>query len=124
MLAFFDCPTPAASCAAALDAARRALDRLHRFTSADAELRAGVALHYGAVSYGNIGSGTRLDFTLIGPDVNLVSRIQTACAVSGKTLLMSDRFAALLDGRTMRSVGRYDLKGFEEPVELFTLEPM
>ena len=124
VLAFFHCPTPAASCAAALDAAQRILDELHRFTTADAELRAGIALHYGAVSYGNIGSGTRLDFTLIGRDVNLVSRIQTACALTGERLLVSSRFADLLDGIATRSVGQYDLKGFDEPVELFTPQPM
>lgn len=66
----------------------------------------------------------RARFTLIGPDVNLVSRIQTACARSGERLLMSDRFVGLLDGRTTRSVGRYGLKGFDQLVELFTLEPM
>jgi adenylate cyclase len=82
VLAFFHGPTPPASCTAALDAALLALDGLHRLTSEGAVLRAGIALHYGAVSYGNIGSGTRLEFTLIGRDVNLVSRIQTVCARS------------------------------------------
>jgi len=96
---------------------------LHRLTRADAELRAGVALHYGAVSYGNIGSGVRLDFTLIGPDVNLVSRIETACARTGEELLVSSRFAGLLDPSGTRSVGQYELKGFDAPVELFTLRP-
>jgi adenylate cyclase len=124
VLAFFHCPTPAASCAAALDAAQRALNELRRLTPRDAdELRAGVALHYGVVSYGNIGAGARLDFTLIGRDVNLVSRIETACALSGEKLLMSGRFAGLLDGIATRPVGRYALKGFDEPVELFTLRP-
>ncbi|MDB5524710.1 MAG: adenylate/guanylate cyclase protein [Rhizobium sp.] len=46
----------------------------------DVEIAAGIALHYGSVSYGNIGSGKRLDFTLIGPDVNMVSRIQGKCS--------------------------------------------
>jgi adenylate cyclase len=123
VLAFFHGPAPSASCAAALGAAQQALDRLHRLTTADAELRAGVALHYGAVSYGNIGSGARLDFTLIGPDVNLVSRIETACARTGEELLVSSRFAGLLDRSGTRSVGQYELKGFDAPVELFTLRP-
>jgi adenylate cyclase len=44
---------------------------------------------YGKVSYGNIGSGIRLDFTVIGRDVNPVSRIRNTCALSGRSPLMS-----------------------------------
>jgi len=80
--------------------------KLHRFISPDAKLRRNSP-GYGAVSYGNIGSGTRLGFTLIRRDVNLVSRIQTACAVPWQTLLLSS-FAGLLDGSEARPVGRYD----------------
>jgi hypothetical protein len=95
--------------------------KLHRFISPDAKLRRNSP-GYGAVSYGNIGSGTRLGFTLIRRDVNLVSRIQTACAVPWQTLLLSS-FAGLLDGSEARPVGRYDPKAFDKPVELFTLRP-
>jgi adenylate cyclase len=119
VLAFFHRPSPGDACAAALEAGRAALEGLRGCAPPDAELRAGIALHYGAVSYGNIGSGTRLDFTLIGSDVNLVSRIQTACGRIGEPMLMSLRFAALLHSVKTRSVGRHELKGFSEPVELF-----
>ena len=83
-------------------------------------LLAGVALHHGEVAYGNIGSEGRLDFTVIGRDVNLVSRIQTVCATTGRPLLMSSQFAATLGERRSRSIGRHPLKGFSEPIELFT----
>jgi adenylate cyclase len=121
VLAYFSCGTPGVSSIAALSAARCMLAKLARPATAETELRAGVALHYGNVSYGNIGSGTRLDFTVIGPDVNLVSRIQTACGATGHSLLMSARFAALIDQAGCRSVGMHRLKGFEDPAELFTL---
>src|ERR1700676_1807520 len=52
-------------------------------------LQAGVALHYGTVSYGNIGSGDRLDFTVIGPDVNLTSRIEHFCRELDRHLILS-----------------------------------
>lgn len=109
-----------ASCTAAFDAAGIALARL-AIASKDAgtDLRAGIALHYGKVSYGNIGSGIRLDFTVIGRDVNLVSRIQSVCALWGRSVLMSERFAGLLAAPHAVSIGRHELKGFAQPVELF-----
>ena len=120
-LAFFHREKAAEACAAALQGALSALDNLARFTAPDAELHAGIALHHGEVSYGNIGSGRRLDFTLIGPDVNLVSRIESVCGKTGHALLMSERFAALLGSPDTISAGRHQLKGFAEPAELHTL---
>ena len=96
-----------------------ALEGLGRFTAPDAELHAGIALHYGEVSYGNIGSGQRLDFTVIGPDVNLVSRIQAVCSATSRPLLMSERFARLLNSEAAVAIGRFELRGFAEPAELY-----
>lgn len=120
-LAFFHHDSPEASCAAALEGALSALDGLDRLTAPDAELHAGIALHYGEVGYGNIGSGQRLDFTVIGPDVNLVSRIQAVCSVTGRPLLMSERFAMLLHPGTAVAIGRHHLTGFVDPAELYSL---
>ncbi|HSY88582.1 MAG TPA: adenylate/guanylate cyclase domain-containing protein [Verrucomicrobiae bacterium] len=110
----------AASCVAAFDAAREALARLAAVSNTGSDLSVGVALHYGKVSYGNIGSGNRLDFTIIGRDVNLVSRIEGICASTGHSLVMSKRFASLLAASHFVSIGRHKLKGFAEPVELFS----
>jgi adenylate cyclase len=95
------------------------LANLERPTAQDISLQAGIALHYGEVSYGNIGSGRRLDFTVIGPDVNLVSRIQTATGATGHALLSSERFAGLLGSQKLVSIGRHALKGFSDSVELY-----
>ena len=82
VLAFFRSEAdPATNCSAAFDAALRGLARLDAVALREPELRAGISLHHGTVSYGNIGAGSRLDFTIIGRDVNLVSRIQTVCSV-------------------------------------------
>ena len=67
-------------CQLAFQAARKGLDGLaasnHDLSITPRHLKAGFALHHGEVSYGNIGAGDRLDFTVIGPDVNLTSRIE------------------------------------------------
>lgn len=120
VLAFFPQDDAALSCQAALSGAIAALAQLHATSQPDAALHAGIALHYGDVSYGNIGSGQRLDFTLIGPDVNLVSRIQSACSSTNEPLLMSSRMAALLPPSLSVSIGRHVLRGFAEPIELYT----
>jgi adenylate cyclase len=121
VLAFFHRDSgPADSCGAAFAAASQALSRIDSLPHAGTPLLAGVALHHGEVAYGNIGSEGRLDFTVIGRDVNLVSRIQTVCATTGRPLLMSSQFAATLGEQRSRSIGRHPLKGFSEPIELFT----
>jgi len=122
VLAIFDLGgEPAESCAAAFDAARQTLSNLDAISRRECPLRAGIALHHGEVAYGNIGSVQRLDFTVIGRDVNLLSRIQTACATTRRPLLMSSQFAALLGSPEARSIGRCSVKGFSDPVELYTV---
>jgi adenylate cyclase len=123
ILAFFHHEAgPDAACEAALRAAQAGLASLAALREPDAELHAGMALHHGIVGYGNVGSGRRLDFTVIGRDVNLTSRIETVCSLTGKPILMSGRFAAHLDHPATVSIGLHHLNGFEEPVELFSWE--
>lgn len=113
---------PIRNCQAALDASRAALAHLAELHEPEARLQAGIALHYGQASYGNIGSGHRLDYTVIGPDINLTSRIQGICGTTGRRLLMSQRFAELLPQIHPVSIGLHMLKGFTDSVELFTLD--
>jgi class 3 adenylate cyclase len=110
----------AANCDAAFIAANTIQARLANVSTPTNELSASIALHHGEVSYGNIGSGLRLDFTVIGPDVNLVGRIQKVCDETGRPVLMSARFAVLLRGNGAQSIGLYRVKGFPEPIELFS----
>ncbi|MFB9268112.1 adenylate/guanylate cyclase domain-containing protein [Bradyrhizobium erythrophlei] len=119
VLAFFQRDVAADSCRAAMQAAQTALGNLGRPPASHGPMNAGIALHYGEMSYGSIGSGRRLDFTVIGPDVNLISRIQTVCAATGEPLLVSQRFAELLRADDLVSVGHYSVKGFQEPVHLY-----
>ncbi|HTW51622.1 MAG TPA: adenylate/guanylate cyclase domain-containing protein [Stellaceae bacterium] len=114
----------AEACNSALAAATEglaALADLNRKQSGT-PLQAGVALHYGTVSYGNIGSGNRLDFTVIGPDVNLTARIERLCRELDRQLIMSEGFADTL-GRPMWEIGHFELRGFSKMQRLFELPP-
>ena len=107
--------TPQSACRdafAAATAANRALDeRALAF-------RHGIGLHVGAFQYGNIGSLRRMDFTVIGNEVNVASRIEGQCSVQQRTLLMS---AAFVDKGNIaaRAIVRTALKGLEGEAELF-----
>ncbi|MEO3430281.1 adenylate/guanylate cyclase domain-containing protein [Pelagibius sp. CAU 1746] len=113
------------ACEAAMQAARRALQgihnkRLHRESLGLVPYRAGIALHLGDVLYGNIGAADRLDFTVIGPAVNLVSRIEALNQALHLPLVFSADFAASWKGAA-RSLGLHQLKGIADPQEVFTL---
>ena len=84
-----------------------------------------LGLHIGDVFYGNIGSDERLDFTVIGPAVNEVSRIEAMCRALDQDLIVSAAFAAAARDSCDRlvSLGRYVLRGVRQPQELFTLVP-
>ena len=85
-----------------------------------------VGLHVGEVFYGNIGSDDRLDFTVVGPAVNEVSRIASMCRSIDRELLASAEFCDGLDEEGRRhlvSTGRYALRGIGRAQDLFTLDP-
>jgi adenylate cyclase len=86
-----------------------------------------LGLHVGDVFYGNIGSIDRLDFTVIGPAVNEVSRIASMCRLVDCGIIMSSQFvAAATPPATSEvvSLGRYALRGVQRAQELFTLMPL
>jgi len=127
-LAIFPATDRAAACQAALEAAahaRRAVSVVnHRRAAAAMPLtEMYLGLHAGEVLYGNIGRRERLDFTVVGPAVNEVSRIANMCRLVDQPMLVSATFAAALGERngSLVSVGRYALRGVSRPQELFTL---
>jgi adenylate cyclase len=85
-----------------------------------------VGLHVGEVFYGNIGSEDRLDFTVVGPAVNEVSRIASMCNSIDREFLASTEFSKGLDAagrRYLVSTGRYALRGIGRAQDLYTLDP-
>jgi adenylate cyclase len=86
------------------------------------ELRFNVGLHVGDVVFGNIGAADRLDFTAIGPAVNVTARLEALAARLGVFMVMSQPFAALAaESRRVVSLGRHALKGIAEAQEAFTV---
>lgn len=111
------------ACRAALTAAQNASARLaeandERTAEGKVALTHGVALHVGTVQFGNIGTLQRLDFTVVGPEVNLTSRIGGLCGRLDEEILCSDALARMIDD-PVRSLGFHSLKGIGEPVEVF-----
>jgi adenylate cyclase len=81
------------------------------------------ALHVGEVLYGNVGAVDRLDFTVIGPAVNEVVRMEKLCEPLGQHILFSSRFAEAAgrcDG-CLESLGHFQLRGVDEAKEIFGL---
>jgi adenylate cyclase len=111
------------TCMAALSAAETAQAALadenqRRHALGLPQIDYGLALHVGDVMYGNIGSDTRLDFTVIGPAVNLTARIESLCRQLGRTLLLSSHFAEAC-GSATNSLGRFALRGVAVEQEIF-----
>lgn len=113
----------AEACRAALEAAAEADERLQALNGRRAATRGvgiahGIGLHYGKAHYGNVGVFERLDFTLIGREVNIASRIEGLTKELAGSPLCSAAFAAA-SGLRHRSLGDFALKGVTEPVEIF-----
>ncbi len=85
-----------------------------------------LGIHFGDVYYGNIGSPDRLDFTVIGPAVNEVSRIASMCHSVDRRILCSSEFIELLPDEERAnyvSVGRFALRGVGSAKHLYTVDP-
>ena len=114
---------------AVLAAAREILARVGALNATETAagnpaLSLDIALHAGEVTYGNIGTADRLDFTVIGPAVNEAARLEGLCKVLGKPILISNSFAQAAEGvqEPLLSVGRHPLRGVREAHEVFTID--
>jgi len=131
LLATFDLAgaDTASCCANAIAAARTALDTVveintEREAAGLANTQMDVVLHMGDVMYGNVGSESRLDFTVIGPAVNEAARIEALCGPLGTYLVVSEAVADTLDPADrdrLESLGAHALRGVPEPRRLYTL---
>jgi adenylate cyclase len=113
----------AVACADALAAAREAIVRMEalnrrRKEAGERSLRFGIGLHLGLVLYGNIGTPSRIEFTVIGAAANEAARIESLCKSLNVSLILSEHVARHLPERP-RSLGSHRLRGVGEPIELF-----
>jgi adenylate cyclase len=112
---------PAQACAAAVEAAREALARMEKANKKrPLPLRFGIGLHLGELTYGNIGTPGRIEFTVIGAAANEAARIEALCKRLEVDLLVSQDVARVLPMR-WRSMGSHTLRGVGDKMELFTL---
>jgi len=109
-------------CGRVLEAAREAkaaVDAMQYPSGEGVErFRFGVALHIGEILFGNIGGSSRLDFTCIGPSVNLTARLEKIAGKLGRTVVASSAFAGVLtNGWT--ELGEFPIAGFSQPQRVF-----
>jgi adenylate cyclase len=124
LLAIFplDQPSACANLLRAVAEARQAMVALNERNrkTGRAPLNYGMGVHVGDVMYGNIGSRTRLDFTVIGPAVNLASRLEALTKQLGRSVLVSRAFTDfVVSDFNFERVGDYPVRGFSDPIELF-----
>ncbi len=80
------------------------------------EIRMG--LNTGYCTVGNFGADTRMDYTIIGRDVNLASRLESA-AESGEILISHETYSLVKDVIMCRDKGQISVKGFTRPVQIY-----
>jgi adenylate cyclase len=107
-----------AACAAAM----RAVSRANAVAQAEDLPSFMTALHVGSVMYGNIGSLDRLDFTVVGPAVNMINRLEGVAKASGEPVVCSEAFAMTISRAFTRAIGQFDLKGMDGRHEVFAVE--
>jgi class 3 adenylate cyclase len=117
--------SPRSACDAALRAVAAARTGMEHLDAARRReglppLPFGAALHLGEMLWGNIGAADRLDFTAIGPAVNLVSRLEGLCRPLDKVVLVSDTFAAETSV-SLIPLGTHALRGIASPCAVFTV---
>ncbi len=123
----FDEATQDRTCRRALAAAAEAMSAVDRLNAGRCAAKKPVAavdlaLHLGEVLYGNVGAVDRLDFTVIGPAVNEVARIETLCEPLGRKVLVSAELAAALGSDCgLEPLGRHHLRGVRAVRAIFGL---
>jgi adenylate cyclase len=105
------------ACSRAINAAVTARNRLE---SEAPDLKFGLALHFGEVMYGNIGSGDRLDFTCIGPAVNLAARLEKLTAIINHCIVATSEVASH-EPEAFLPLGEFSLRGIDRPQAVFAL---
>ncbi|WP_340150484.1 adenylate/guanylate cyclase domain-containing protein [uncultured Sneathiella sp.] len=121
-LAIFPTPNEATIADAAnraLTAAQKGANALAALPSEAANLKFGIGIHHGDVMFGNIGARERLDFSVIGPAVNMASRIQDLTKTLDANLLVTSAIAEHLD-RPWRSFDPQSVPGLKDPIKVLT----
>jgi adenylate cyclase len=112
-------------CSRVLEAARESRASVYAmaYPNGDAveRFRFGVALHVGRILYGNIGGGDRLDFTCIGPAINLAARLEKIAGRLNRTIVASEGFAGICPGG-WADLGEFPIAGFSKAERVYGLQ--
>ena len=119
-----DCDNLGEVCSRVLDAAREARANVDAMTYPSSDgverFRFGVALHVGEILFGNIGGSSRLDFTCIGPAVNLAARLEKIAGRLSRTVVASAAFAGV-SASGWTDLGEFPIAGFSKAQRVFGL---
>ena len=110
-------------CRAAISAARNAFGSAAALSGQNPEDEGcsfGLSLHLGQIMYGNLGTERRLDFTVMGPEVNQVTRLEGLCKTMGVPIVMSEGFQAQFKGNTA-PLGQHTLPGLDHDIAVYPL---
>lgn len=123
LLAVFTGDDEAAACRSTADAVTTVQRRLAALTDRRSKqglttAEVGIGLHFGDVTYGNIGAPARLDFTVIGSAVNLAARVESLCGQLGVSVLGTEAFASRANAGWIKQ-GAHAVKGLDQPVEVY-----
>ncbi len=123
-----DATAPDNQCKKAIEAARAAIRGLRelnerRATENEDSLSMGIGINVGPVTYGNIGSPGRLDFTVLGSAVNVASRVQDLCKTLEKPVLATKQVARYAT-EAFTSQGQHSIRGVDAPIEVFALNQL
>lgn len=115
------------ACRSAVEAAGASMVNLKNYnvaapSSGKSPIEFVIGIDYGDVTFGNIGSPDRLDFTVVGQAVNVASRIQMLCKELGEKILLTENVAKQLE-QDVRSAGRHPIRGLPYEIELFSVTP-
>ena len=113
----------ALSAAVEMQAALKSLNEARKAGGRPA-VRIGIGMHYGPVVVGNVGSESRLEYTVIGDTVNIASRLESATKELNETIVFSEALRAELSTDTPASlIGDIPIRGKTGRLRVYTVGP-